>query len=97
MIQETDDSAAAGPFEDEDTRAFYESMPDLRAVVPAVLLGEVAPADASDQNESSLNVEITTPSEAAVSENGDADPGEGPFQFIAVSPLACKLCSLSHS
>lgn len=74
-IQETDDSAAAGPFEDEDTRAFYESMPDLRAVVPAVLLGEATPADASDQNESSLNVDIAMPSEAPVFENGDADPG----------------------
>ena len=50
-------------------------MPDLRAVVPAVLLGEAAPADPSDQNESSLNVEIATSSEAAVSEDGDADPG----------------------
>ena len=27
-------------FEDEETRAFYESLVDLRAVVPAVLLGE---------------------------------------------------------
>jgi hypothetical protein len=29
-------------FEDEETRAFYESLVDLRAVVPAVLLGEKA-------------------------------------------------------
>ena len=27
-------------FEDEESRAFYESLVDLRAVVPAVLLGE---------------------------------------------------------
>lgn len=59
-------------------------MPDLRAVVPAVLLGEAAPADPSDQNESSLNVEIATPAEAAVSENGDADPGERPCHFNCV-------------
>ncbi|XP_047315542.1 regulator of nonsense transcripts UPF2-like isoform X2 [Impatiens glandulifera] len=28
---------------DEDTKAFYESLPDLRAFVPAVLLGEAEP------------------------------------------------------
>lgn len=93
-VQEIDDSAATGPFEDEDTRAFYESMPDLRAVVPAVLLGEAAPADTSDRNASSLNVDITPPSEAAVSENGDADPGEIPCHFCAVSVIPCKLCLL---
>lgn len=43
-----DDAAAAGPFEDEETRAFYESLPDLRAVVPAVLLGDKAPDEATN-------------------------------------------------
>lgn len=45
LLQEVDDAAAAGPFEDEETRAFYESLPDLRAVVPAVLLGDKAPEE----------------------------------------------------
>ncbi|KAG1331382.1 hypothetical protein COCNU_02G013500 [Cocos nucifera] len=30
-------------WDDEDTRAFYESLPDLRAFVPSVLLGEAEP------------------------------------------------------
>ncbi|XP_038690259.1 regulator of nonsense transcripts UPF2-like isoform X1 [Tripterygium wilfordii] len=30
-------------WDDDDTRAFYECLPDLRAFVPAVLLGEVEP------------------------------------------------------
>ncbi|XP_068643602.1 regulator of nonsense transcripts UPF2 [Aristolochia californica] len=30
-------------WDDEDTRSFYECLPDLRAFVPAVLLGEVEP------------------------------------------------------
>ncbi|GMG99374.1 hypothetical protein Nepgr_001214 [Nepenthes gracilis] len=30
-------------WDDEDTRAFYECLPDLRAFVPAVLLGEADP------------------------------------------------------
>ncbi|KAM1268919.1 hypothetical protein ACFX13_001219 [Malus domestica] len=49
-------SAAAGKYssaleaiwDDEDTRAFYECLPDLRAFVPAVLLGE-AESKSSDQ------------------------------------------------
>lgn len=28
----------SGPFDDEDTRAFYESLPDVQALVPSVLL-----------------------------------------------------------
>lgn len=43
-----DEAAAAGPFEDEETRAFYESLPDLRAVVPAVLLGDKTAEEASN-------------------------------------------------
>uniref|UniRef100_A0A1D1Y076 Regulator of nonsense transcripts 2 n=2 Tax=Anthurium amnicola TaxID=1678845 RepID=A0A1D1Y076_9ARAE len=30
-------------WDDDDTRAFYESLPDLRAFVPAILLGEAEP------------------------------------------------------
>lgn len=30
-------------WDDDDTKAFYESLPDLRAFVPAVLLGEAEP------------------------------------------------------
>ncbi|KAL4452134.1 hypothetical protein ABPG75_007796 [Micractinium tetrahymenae] len=48
MAAAEEPGAAAGEqqaqqvFEDEETRAFYESLVDLRAVVPAVLLGEKA-------------------------------------------------------
>lgn len=38
------DSSVVEPiWDDEDTRAFYECLPDLRAFVPAVLLGETEP------------------------------------------------------
>ncbi|KAK3158519.1 hypothetical protein QOZ80_2AG0138210 [Eleusine coracana subsp. coracana] len=38
------ESSALEPiWDDEDTKSFYESLPDLRAFVPAVLLGEVEP------------------------------------------------------
>ncbi|KAM7492124.1 hypothetical protein LguiA_035045 [Lonicera macranthoides] len=38
-----DSSALEAMWDDEDTRAFYECLPDLRAFVPAVLLGEAEP------------------------------------------------------
>lgn len=37
-MQEGEDFST-GPFEDEETRALYESLPDIRGVVPALLLG----------------------------------------------------------
>ncbi|CAN6568657.1 unnamed protein product [Malus baccata var. baccata] len=43
-----DSSALEAIWDDEDTRAFYECLPDLRAFVPAVLLGE-AESKSSDQ------------------------------------------------
>ena len=41
-IQVQVEDFSTGPFEDEETRALYESLPDVRAVVPAVLLGATA-------------------------------------------------------
>ncbi|KAI8031976.1 Regulator of nonsense transcripts UPF2 [Camellia lanceoleosa] len=38
-----DSSVLEAMWDDEDTRAFYECLPDLRAFVPAVLLGESEP------------------------------------------------------
>ncbi|XP_059456237.1 regulator of nonsense transcripts UPF2 [Corylus avellana] len=38
-----DSSVLEAIWDDEDTRAFYECLPDLRAFVPAVLLGETEP------------------------------------------------------
>ena len=66
-----DEAAAAGPFEDEETRAFYESLPDLRAVVPAVLLGDKTAEEAS--NGIALD---TTPGIADDSMQSDDQPAE---------------------
>jgi len=38
-----DASTSEPVWDDDDTKAFYESLPDLRAFVPAVLLGEAEP------------------------------------------------------
>jgi len=40
-----DDENAGGLFDDKDTRTFYETLPDLMAVLPAVLFGEGGEAD----------------------------------------------------
>lgn len=44
-----DSSAVEAVWDDEDTRTFYECLPDLRAFVPAVLLGE-ADSKTSEQH-----------------------------------------------
>ncbi|KAL4187983.1 hypothetical protein AMTRI_Chr09g41880 [Amborella trichopoda] len=56
------DSSVMEPiWDDEDTKAFYECLPDLRAFVPAVLLGEAEPrtteqsAKASEQQTESAS------------------------------------------
>ena len=42
--------ASGGPFEDPETRYFYETLPDLRGIIPAVLLGDAAkPATADEE------------------------------------------------
>ncbi|KAG8388138.1 hypothetical protein BUALT_Bualt02G0094700 [Buddleja alternifolia] len=52
-----DSSALEALWDDEDTRAFYECLPDLRAFVPAVLLGEAEP---KSNEQSSKTQELST-------------------------------------
>ncbi|KAK7354481.1 hypothetical protein VNO80_19945 [Phaseolus coccineus] len=47
------DSSVVEPiWDDEDTRTFYECLPDLRAFVPAVLLGETEPKSSEQSSKS---------------------------------------------
>ncbi len=39
---------STGPFEDEETKALYESLPDIRAMVPALLLGTTSEQKEAD-------------------------------------------------
>ncbi|KAF6134866.1 hypothetical protein GIB67_002267 [Kingdonia uniflora] len=49
------ESSALEPlWDDEDTRAFYECLPDLRAFVPAVLLGELEPKVSEQSSKTQL-------------------------------------------
>ncbi|CAI0442891.1 unnamed protein product [Linum tenue] len=66
-------------WDDEDTRAFYESLPDLRAFVPAVLLGE-SEGKANDQSaktqeqpaESSLEADQGQPTQETIEIPGES-------------------------
>ncbi|KAL6494416.1 Regulator of nonsense transcripts upf2 [Orobanche gracilis] len=61
-----DSSALEALWDDEDTRAFYECLPDLRAFVPAVLLGEAE----SKSNEQSSKTQESSSDAALESEIG---------------------------
>ena len=53
-----DGAAAGGPYEDEEARLFYESLPDLRGLVPSLLLGSEADAPEDASQEPSGDVEM---------------------------------------
>ncbi len=65
------EAVSTGPFEDEETKALYESLPDIRALVPALLLGAAA-----DEKEAGAEPEQALPEEAAPEiAEGDSAPG----------------------
>ncbi|KAL3617609.1 Regulator of nonsense transcripts upf2 [Castilleja foliolosa] len=68
------DSALEALWDDEDTRAFYECLPDLRAFVPAVLLGDAE----SKSNEQSSKSHESSSDAASESEKGQTDTQENP-------------------
>lgn len=59
----------------------------MRAVVPAVLLGETAPVDNIDQTE--ITTDTMMP-DASASDNGDAQAGE---LTLSQSPCICYTAS----
>ena len=79
-MQETDDGAAAGPFEDEDTRAFYESLPDVRGIVPAILLGE-STTETSEHEPTAAGSASTDALDDLVEESQGSDAGEPDSTF----------------
>ncbi|CAA0811276.1 Regulator of nonsense transcripts UPF2 [Striga hermonthica] len=69
-----DTSAIEALWDDEDTRAFYECLPDLRAFVPAVLLGE----SEAKSNEPSLKNQESSSDAASESDKGQIATQENP-------------------
>ncbi|CAK9142961.1 unnamed protein product [Ilex paraguariensis] len=78
-----DSSVLEAMWDDEDTRAFYECLPDLRAFVPAVLLGEAEPK----VNEQSPKTQEQPSDSAAESDQGTVatqDTAEVSVDSVAV-------------
>ncbi|KAL3655076.1 Regulator of nonsense transcripts upf2 [Castilleja foliolosa] len=69
-----DSSALEALWDDEDTRAFYECLPDLRAFVPAVLLGDTE----SKSNEQSSKSQESSSDAASESDKGQTATQENP-------------------
>ncbi|XP_015073456.1 regulator of nonsense transcripts UPF2 isoform X1 [Solanum pennellii] len=69
-----DSSALEALWDDEDTRAFYECLPDLRAFVPAVLLGEAEPK---------LSEQLAKVQDHSIDSTPDADETQTAAQEIA--------------
>ncbi|XP_061975428.1 regulator of nonsense transcripts UPF2-like [Populus nigra] len=87
-----DSSVLEALWDDEDTRAFYECLPDLRAFVPAVLLGEAEPkandhsvktqdqqselAPESDQGQSTQDMAEVTAESGTLQEGKSTEKGK---------------------
>lgn len=54
------DDPSGGLYEDEETRALYESMPDLRAIVPAKFLGEASEESGAGEESEAEPAEAST-------------------------------------
>ena len=64
-------SGVSGPFDDEETRAFYESLPDVRALVPSILLSKGQESKAEAASATGSPAEPSTPTQPAAA-NGAA-------------------------
>lgn len=92
------EAVSTGPFEDEESKALYESLPDIRALVPALLLGAT-----SDQQEAEPEPDQAAP-DAPQSDDAKADAAptgghdvnaEGASSFLLpqalILPPSCAL------
>ncbi|XP_044461483.1 regulator of nonsense transcripts UPF2 [Mangifera indica] len=70
-----DPSLLEAVWDDEDTRAFYECLPDLRAFVPAVLLGEAEPK-VNDQSAKTQEQPTEPATESEQGQSGTQDTAE---------------------
>lgn len=83
QAQGTESSEPAQPlpvFEDPEVRAFYESLPDIRALVPAVLLGAPEAAEqqaVADKEDSGSAAGAAEGGQGAAGSSSAADAGKG--------------------
>jgi hypothetical protein len=69
------DELARQMFEDDDARAFYQSLPDLRATMPAVLFEDAPPLSVSNANANAMAVDQVNgmPADGGAGVNGQAE------------------------
>lgn len=91
-----DITAGSGYFEDEETRLFYESLPDLRAVVPGVVLSTNSGDDRAD-SDIMVHDDPEASDEPEVHLNGDMEQTVDPQEAEAEAggPLS-KMLVLLH-
>lgn len=70
-----DTSVPEPVWDDEETKTFYECLPDLRAFVPAVLLGEVESAKTKDKSSESSSEVVESQQTAEDTTEFPADSG----------------------
>lgn len=84
-------------WDDDDTRSFYESLPDLRAFVPAVLLGESEPRSgeqaslpvkASEQQDARTDLDTLVAVATVVNDGADGGQEIDSLSLEATSPGA---------
>ncbi len=71
-MQEGED-LSTGPFEDEETRALYESLPDIRALVPALLLWTAEGQPTAEEEGPEMPMETEAPADSTPADAGAAD------------------------
>jgi len=74
-----------GPFEDEETKALYESLPDIRAMVPAMLLGAASEQQEADAEPDQIMHQEPKPDDAnadSVSPTHAEDTMEGVLPLL---------------
>ena len=85
-VQEGEDFST-GPFEDEETRALYESLPDIRAVVPALLLGTTELQQTAEEEGAEQAVEVEASVDIGAADAAGADSKiEASQEITAGSP-----------
>eukprot|EP00250_Pteridium_aquilinum_P005189 c15322_g1_i1 orf=194-3865(+) len=82
-------------WDDEDTKSFYESLPDLRAFVPAVLLGESEPkgGDQGSSSKASDQLDVRADVDSPRAEGRIVHQGEeGLQEYENSSPISDEKC-----
>ena len=87
---------STGPFEDEETRALYESLPDIRALVPALLLGTGEGQQAAEEEGPEQPMETDASADNVSADAGAADSRPEATQESTAGSSSHVWCHASH-